>query len=152
MTENTNNKAKGIEMLESIKARIDAQSSTKKKIAAGVMALAVLASGYYGYNTLSKPKAAEVTPQGMIAATTGQEVSTTFTVVSGRNNPNGLTLVNDDKYPNHHFTAVIDAKAVPMYSDWKSLQGKTITVTGPKSDYNGKPQIKVNKPEQILVK
>ena len=151
MNENTT-KTKGIEMLESIKTQLAAQSSTKKKLAAGVVALALLGNGYYGYNTLSKPKAAEVTPQGMVAAVTGQEVSTTFTVVSGRNNPNGLTLVNDDKYPNHHFTAVIDAKAVPMYSDWKSLQGRTITVTGPKSDYNGKPQIKVTKAEQILVK
>lgn len=64
------------------------------------------------------------------------------------------TLLNIDKaFPNQVFTVVIygENRKAFGYKPEEVLMGKNIYVTGKVTMYNGKPQVEVAKPEQIVV-
>jgi hypothetical protein len=58
-------------------------------------------------------------------------------------------FVNFGGYPNHVFTAVIFSKNLPSFSDARSWEGKTIRVRGKVQVYRGKPEIVLERREQV---
>jgi DNA/RNA endonuclease YhcR with UshA esterase domain len=61
----------------------------------------------------------------------------------------------DNKYPNNTFSGVIFAssneKINDKVGDLNVYEGKTVELTGTVGEYNGKPQIIINSPEQIKI-
>jgi len=55
----------------------------------------------------------------------------------------------DGTYPNNPFSVVIFKSNAHKFPNIKSLEGKTIIVTGTIKLYRGKPEIIVNNPNQI---
>ena len=55
-------------------------------------------------------------------------------------------------HPNEAFTAFIPANLGDKFSDFKKYEGATVTVTGKIIMHNGKPQITLNSPDQIVIK
>ena len=55
-------------------------------------------------------------------------------------------------HPNEAFTAFIPANLGNKFSDFKKYEGATVTVTGKITMRNGKPQITLNSPDQIVIK
>jgi len=56
------------------------------------------------------------------------------------------------KYPNQAFTAFIPAKSASQFSNIQQYEGKTVVVSGKITLYQGKPEIIVNSPSQIIAK
>ena len=56
------------------------------------------------------------------------------------------------KYPNQAFTAFIPAKSASQFSNSQDYQGKTISVSGKITLYEGKPEIVVTSPTQNQVR
>jgi len=57
----------------------------------------------------------------------------------------------DGIYPNNPFTAVIFKSDADKFPNIKSLEGKTIIVTGQIKLYRNKPEIILNSPNQIKI-
>jgi DNA/RNA endonuclease YhcR with UshA esterase domain len=55
-------------------------------------------------------------------------------------------------HPNEAFTAFIASPDAEKFQNFKDYKGATITVSGKIEDHNGKPQIAVTAPSQIVVK
>jgi DNA/RNA endonuclease YhcR with UshA esterase domain len=55
------------------------------------------------------------------------------------------------RYPNHTFTAVIFSKNLHSFPEARSWEGKTVTVRGQVQLYKGKPEIVLERPEQVTV-
>jgi len=55
------------------------------------------------------------------------------------------------RYPDHVFTAVIFSKDLQPFGDVRSWEGKTITVRGHVQLYKGKPEIILERPQQVTV-
>ena len=52
-------------------------------------------------------------------------------------------------FPDNTFTAVIFASDTSGFGDIKSFKGKAVSVTGTVENYNEKPEIVINKKDQI---
>ncbi|MEO0232312.1 MAG: nucleotide-binding protein [candidate division WOR-3 bacterium] len=64
----------------------------------------------------------------------------------------GTIFLNVDKpYPDNTFTFVIFKTDAYKFPNIKSLEGKTIAVTGLIRTYQGKPEIIINNPKQIKI-
>lgn len=81
----------------------------------------------------------------------GKVASATHAIRS-KGQPTFLNL--DEPYPNQIFTVVIWGTDRAKFQDppEKAYRGKTICVTGPITSYQGKPEIVVKDPKQIVVK
>jgi len=55
------------------------------------------------------------------------------------------------RYPNHVFTAVILERNLHYFPDARSWEGKTIKVRGQVRLYKGKPEIILERPDQVTV-
>ncbi len=55
------------------------------------------------------------------------------------------------KYPNHAFTAVIFRSAKPLFLEARSWEGKRVRIRGVVKEYRGKPEIVLEKREQVIV-
>jgi len=82
----------------------------------------------------------------------GQEKTVQGKVIQGtRSKTNTIFLNFGSAYPNHCFTAVIFSSDLGMFpakpEDY--YEGKTVRVTGLIKDYNGKPEIILEKKEQV---
>jgi DNA/RNA endonuclease YhcR with UshA esterase domain len=56
------------------------------------------------------------------------------------------------RHPNEAFTVFIAATNADAFKDFKSYEGKTISVTGKIEDHKGKPEISVKSSSDITVK
>ena len=56
------------------------------------------------------------------------------------------------RHPNETFTVFISAGDSAAFKDVKDYMGKTVAVTGKIKDHNGKPEIMVKAPADIVVK
>lgn len=64
----------------------------------------------------------------------------------------GTTFINfGGRYPNQKFYAVLFRKNAGEFAGIHSLEGKTISITGPIELYKGKPQIILRSPGQIEI-
>ncbi len=64
----------------------------------------------------------------------------------------GTIFLNiDGIYPNNPFSAVIFNSDAPKFTNIRSLEGKTIIVTGLIRTYQGKPEIIIREPNQIKI-
>jgi len=64
----------------------------------------------------------------------------------------GTIFLNiDGIYPNNPFSAVIFNSDAPKFTNIRSLEGKTIIVTGLIRTYQGKPEIIIKEPNQIKI-
>jgi hypothetical protein len=62
------------------------------------------------------------------------------------------TFINmGGKYPNHAFTAVIFRSAKPLFPEARSWEGKKVRVRGMVKEYRGKPEIVLERVEQVEV-
>jgi len=86
----------------------------------------------------------------------GEEVEITFQALSTGHPKNSTRLFFNDTtdYKVSTFTVVVETDKAKAYAstDARTLKGKTITVTGKPSMYNGKPQIVVTDDKQLIVK
>ena len=57
----------------------------------------------------------------------------------------------EKKFPDNVFTAVVFKKNFDEFPDVEKLSGKTVEVSGKVEDYKGKPQIVLNKKDQLRV-
>lgn len=65
---------------------------------------------------------------------------------------NKVSYLNfDNKYPKHTFTGVIFASNYAKFGDLSIYEKKNVELTGTITEYNGKPQIILNSPEQIKI-
>ena len=55
------------------------------------------------------------------------------------------------KYPNHTFTAVILKSAKPLFPEARSWEGKKVRIRGGVKEYRGRPEIVLERPEQVEV-
>ena len=55
------------------------------------------------------------------------------------------------KYPNHAFTAVIFKSAKPLFPEARSWEGKKERIRGVVKEYRGKPEIVLERAEQVNV-
>ena len=95
-----------------------------------------------------------ITPD-QAAAHIGETVTVCGKVYSTKLLDNGPTFINmGGEYPNNPFTAVImfNKRGNFSHKPEEALQGKTICVTGTIKNYKGKPEIVVDKEEQVKVK
>ena len=104
----------------------------------------------------SKPvvNSGTITPD-QAAAHIGEQVTVCGKVYGTRLLDNGPTFLNmGGEYPNNPFTAVImfNKRGNFSYKPEEFLQGKTICVTGVMKNYKGKPEIVVEREEQVKVR
>lgn len=57
----------------------------------------------------------------------------------------------DQPFPKSPFTAVIFSRSTNQFGDLKSLQGKSVEITGRIEEYKEKPQIVLNSTNQLKV-
>ena len=55
------------------------------------------------------------------------------------------------KYPNHVFTAVIFKSAKPLFPEARSWEGKKVRISGVVKESRGKPEIVLERAEQVTV-
>ena len=55
------------------------------------------------------------------------------------------------KYPNHVFTAVIFKSAKPLFPEARSWEGKKVRISGVVTESRGKPEIVLERAEQVTV-
>jgi hypothetical protein len=55
------------------------------------------------------------------------------------------------KYPNHIFTAVIFRTAKPLFPEARSWEGKKVRIRGVVKEYRGKPEIVLERVDQVTV-
>jgi hypothetical protein len=55
------------------------------------------------------------------------------------------------KYPNHVFTAVILRSAKPLFPEARAWEGKRVRIRGAVKEYQGKPEIVLERTEQVTV-
>ena len=83
----------------------------------------------------------------------GETASVTGKVEDVHQAKGGNIFINmDGRHPNAAFTIFISADKASEFKDYKSYEGKTVTVTGKIQEHNKKPEISVNSPSQITVK
>jgi len=68
---------------------------------------------------------------------------------SGKGN---IFLNMGGKYPHQIFTAFIPAASASQFSDIQQYEGKTVAVSGKITLYQGKPEIIVRSPSQLMIK
>jgi DNA/RNA endonuclease YhcR with UshA esterase domain len=85
------------------------------------------------------------------AATHIGETATVCGKVAGTHRSSrGNSFINlDGVYPNQPFTAFIPASSASIGIDLRSLEGKTLCVSGKIALYRGKPEIIVTSKDQI---
>jgi DNA/RNA endonuclease YhcR with UshA esterase domain len=65
----------------------------------------------------------------------------------------GMTFINiGGRYPDNAFTAVIFTDDTSKFPDVRSLDGKTVDITGAVSLYRGKPEIILKTADQVKTK
>jgi DNA/RNA endonuclease YhcR with UshA esterase domain len=57
----------------------------------------------------------------------------------------------DEAYPKSPFNGIIFASATNQFPNIKELKGKNVELSGKIADYQGKPQIVLNKSNQLVV-
>jgi DNA/RNA endonuclease YhcR with UshA esterase domain len=57
----------------------------------------------------------------------------------------------DEAYPKSPFNGIIFPSATNQFPNLKDLKGKSVELTGKIADYQGKPQIVLNKSNQLVV-
>ena len=57
----------------------------------------------------------------------------------------------DEAYPKSPFNGIIFSSATNQFPNIKDLKGKNVELTGKIADYQGKPQIVLNKSNQLVV-
>ncbi len=60
-------------------------------------------------------------------------------------------LSTGGKYPNHAFTAVIFRSAKPIFPEARSWERKKVRLHGMVKEYRGKPEIVLERAEQVEV-
>ena len=83
----------------------------------------------------------------------GQEVVVEGVISDvGHSARSDTTFVNmGGKYPNHNFTAVILRSAKPLFPEVRSWEGEKVRIRGVVKIYRGKPEIVLEKAEQVTV-
>jgi len=100
---------------------------------------------------------AQTVPVQEVKNHVGETITVLGKVVDGRflsSSSRKPTLLNIDKpYPNQTLTIVIygNNRALFGYKPEEALRNKNVFVTGKVTIYNGKPQIEVEKPDQIVI-
>ncbi len=93
----------------------------------------------------------EVVPVEQAAAKAGQNVSVKGTVTAVSRPASGHVYLNfGGSFPNQVFSVFIRSADVSGFTDLDLLQGREVTVAGMVETYNGKPQIIVTSPAQIV--
>lgn len=70
----------------------------------------------------------------------------------GHSARSGTTFLNmGGRYPNHSFTAVIFKSAKPLFPEARSWEGKKVRIRGVVKEYRGKPQIVLERREQVTL-
>lgn len=128
----------------------------KQKIATAIASSVLAGSGYYYLH------GATVSPQEAVSRNMGKEVTTKFTVLSGKDfldaktkGPKSSVLNDTSDYKASTVTVYIDRAKCPGLS-FAGLQGKTITVRGYVGEWTDKmgkkkPEIKVTDASQITI-
>jgi DNA/RNA endonuclease YhcR with UshA esterase domain len=83
----------------------------------------------------------------------GETATITDTVDGVHQSGKGNIFLNmGGKYPNQAFTAFIPSASAAQFSNPQQYEGRTVSVSGKITLYNGKPEIIVNSPSQISAK
>lgn len=83
-----------------------------------------------------------------VAQTAGHTETWSFVVQAvGQNKSGSMKYLNDGVYPNNTKTIVLTGTALGI--DTNAYRGRLVSVTGPVTQYNNKPQIMVSDPGQI---
>ena len=83
----------------------------------------------------------------------GENASVTGKVEDVYQAKGGNIFLNlDGRHPNAPFTVFISADKAEQFKEYRSFQGKIITVTGKIQDHEKKTEISVTSPSQITVK
>jgi len=106
-----------------------------------------------GFVLTTLPALAETIAPADASAHIGQTVTVEGTVSDVYTSRSGVTFIDiGGRYPNNTFSGVVFSGDAGKFPDVKSLNGKTIDITGPVRLYRGKPEIVLNAPEQIVSK
>ena len=106
-----------------------------------------------GFVLLAVPAFAETIQPADAPAHVGQTVTVEGTVDEVNTDPrSGNTFIDmGGRYPDQAFTAVIFRSDAGSFQDVKSLNGKTVEITGRVRLHKGKPEIILNAASQIKI-
>jgi DNA/RNA endonuclease YhcR with UshA esterase domain len=120
-----------------------------------VAALSVAAVIAFAQETQTEKSAKSSTPKkiGTLEATNfiGKTMVVTGKVVQVTTRPTINYINLDERYPKSPFTGVIFPSATNEFPNLKELKGKDVELTGKTAEYHGKPQIVLNKSNQVHV-
>jgi len=114
-----------------------------------IQGLAVGALFAAGLLSASQADPAKLAPEEAIKHV-GETASVEGVVVNVGHGKTGNVYLNfGAAYPNEVFTAVIKSESAAAFPEADALKGKTVTVTGVITLYKDKPQIVLEKREQL---
>jgi endonuclease G len=79
----------------------------------------------------------------------GEKVNVTGVIAQVSETANVIYLNMGGPYPNNSFSGQIYRKNAGLFNDLASYSGKKVSITGKIKEYNGKPLIIIDSPEQI---
>jgi DNA/RNA endonuclease YhcR with UshA esterase domain len=82
----------------------------------------------------------------------GQKATVVGKVVEVSHSEKVIHINFGGKFPANTFSAVIFSKEMNLFSEVDSYEGKEIEITGTITEYQGKPQIILDKPDKIKLR
>jgi DNA/RNA endonuclease YhcR with UshA esterase domain len=122
-----------------------------------VLAAALSLAAVIGFAQTSKTEKSDAAAApkkiGALEATNflNKTMTVTGTVARVSIRPKITYIDIDQAYPKSPFNGIIFASATNQFPNLKDLKGKSIELTGKIADYQGKPQIVLNKSNQLVV-
>jgi hypothetical protein len=157
-------------LVRAVKRQTESRPGLARNVAVFLIAVALLTAGFFAHGCIGraplvhpeikevkqdeKPKVEHVTPyQAQAKVGSPEEVTPSFAIQSAGKSAT-RTFRNDQRdYRSPGVMTVVVVKAnVPGFEEPKALIGKTVTVKGHVTQWNGKPQIKVTDPSKISIK
>lgn len=81
----------------------------------------------------------------------GKQVTVTGVVAQVSSRPS-ITFLNFDKpYPHSPFTAIVRGEGTNEFDNLSALKGKSVSVNGKVTEYNGKPEMELTARAQLKV-
>jgi DNA/RNA endonuclease YhcR with UshA esterase domain len=123
-----------------------------------ILAAALSLAAVIGFAQTSKTEktSASATPAKKISALEATNFYNKTMTVTGKVarvsvRPKITYIDIDEAYPKAPFNGIIFASATNQFPNLKDLKGKNVELTGKIAEYQGKPQIVLNKSNQLVV-
>jgi DNA/RNA endonuclease YhcR with UshA esterase domain len=111
-------------------------------------------AGLFALVLMTSPAAASGLSAGEAAGKVGQQVTVDATVSEVKHfDKSGITLLDlDGQWPNQALTLFISGASASAFPDAGSLQGASVEASGVVTLYQGRPEIALTDPAQLVTK